>query len=106
VNDHTAQFALMVAVSFCVRLTGLLLWWLLVLAWQDIIRRVTLMPREKAFLTAGEVAVLVGLTPLQVSRVYERGFMPPALRVGRQRAIPESDVAKIKEAAKEAGYLK
>lgn len=60
---------------------------------------------EKEFLTAAEVAEKLGLRASQVTRVFERGFLPPAARLGRVRMIPASDVEKVREAARRAGYL-
>jgi excisionase family DNA binding protein len=61
---------------------------------------------EKQFYSTGEVSKILGIRSLHVSRIYERGFMPPATRVGPHRIIPAADLDALREAAKAAGYLK
>lgn len=58
------------------------------------------------FISVGQAANRLGIRTLHVCRLYERGFMPPAQRVGMRRIIPLEDLPKLKEAAKAAGYLK
>lgn len=67
------------------------------------------MPTQAApveLLSVSQVAQKIGIKTRQVIHLYERGFMMPAMRVGRVRAIPTTDLPKLKEAAKAAGYLK
>lgn len=61
---------------------------------------------EPEFVTAGEMGRMVGITAAQASALYERGFLLPVGRVGRQRAIPATDREKVRAAAIKAGYLK
>jgi DNA-binding transcriptional MerR regulator len=56
-------------------------------------------------LTIGEAALRLGVRPWQVRRVYTRGLMPPAARVGAYRVIPEQDLPKVERALRQAGYL-
>ena len=64
------------------------------------------MSEPKTLYSTGQAAKVVGIRPDQVMRLYERGLMPPAQRVGIHRAIPVDDLPRLKEAAIEAGYLK
>ena len=61
---------------------------------------------EPALLTIGEVARRLGCDSWHVRRVYERGLMPPAQRVGRHRAVPLGDLPAMKKALLAAGYLR
>ena len=58
------------------------------------------------FLSVGDAGERIGVTAWQVSRLYERGFMTPAPRIGGRRIIPVADLPRLKEAARKAGYLK
>lgn len=61
--------------------------------------------------TAAEVYTIpaaapkVGLAPWQLSRLFERGFLPPPPKHGSNRLIFASDFPRITEAARKAGYL-
>jgi hypothetical protein len=57
-------------------------------------------------LTLGDVAHKVGVSVWQVRRLFERGTLPAAARVGQYRVVAEADVPAIKEALEAAGYLK
>ena len=59
---------------------------------------------ETEYLTASEAGRRLGLTAFEVTRTYERGFLPPAKKLGRIRMIPAEDLPALKEAAKKAGY--
>ena len=41
-----------------------------------------------------------------VRRLYERGLLPPAPRVGAYRVVVKSDLPKVETALREAGYLR
>jgi DNA-binding transcriptional MerR regulator len=41
----------------------------------------------------------------QVRRLYERGLLPPAARVGPYRVIAEADLPRVEQALRKAGYL-
>jgi DNA-binding transcriptional MerR regulator len=55
-------------------------------------------------LTIGAVADHFGVAPWQVRRLFERGMLPPAARVGAYRVVDPSDLPKIEGALREAGY--
>jgi hypothetical protein len=59
----------------------------------------------KAPLTVGAVARRLGVAAWQVRRVFERGFLPPANRVGPYRVIDPADLAEVEAALRRAGYL-
>jgi DNA-binding transcriptional MerR regulator len=46
-----------------------------------------------------------GVFPWQIRRLFERGLLPPAPRVGSYRIINESDLPNVERALKAAGYL-
>jgi DNA-binding transcriptional MerR regulator len=56
-------------------------------------------------LTIGAVAGHFGVPPWQVRRLFERGMLPPAARVGAYRVIDPADLPKIEAALREARYL-
>jgi DNA-binding transcriptional MerR regulator len=56
-------------------------------------------------LTVGAVAKHFGVHPWQVRRVYERGLLPPAARVGAYRIIAVADLPLVEAALRQAGYL-
>jgi hypothetical protein len=56
-------------------------------------------------LTTGAVARRYGCRPWQIRRLFERGLLPPAPRLGPYRVIPVSDLPKVERALREAGYL-
>lgn len=55
--------------------------------------------------TIGAVAAHFGCKPWQVRRLYERSLLPPALRVGPCRVVPDEDLPKVEAALRQAGYL-
>jgi hypothetical protein len=56
--------------------------------------------------TIPAAAPKVGLQPWQLSRLFERGFLPPPPKHGSNRLIFATDFPRIAEAAKKAGYLR
>jgi DNA-binding transcriptional MerR regulator len=56
-------------------------------------------------LTIGAVAQRYGVPSWQIRRLFERGFLPPAARVGTYRVISLSDLPRVEKALREAGYL-
>lgn len=56
-------------------------------------------------LTLGEVADQLGCRLWQVRRLYERGLVPPAMRVRGMRVIYEEQMPAIKMELQKAGYL-
>jgi DNA-binding transcriptional MerR regulator len=56
-------------------------------------------------LTIGAVAEHFGVSPWQVRRLFERGMLLPAARVGAYRVVESSDLPEIKKALQNAGYL-
>jgi DNA-binding transcriptional MerR regulator len=56
-------------------------------------------------LTIGAVAERLGVQPWQVRRLYERGLLPPAARVGAYRVVAPSELPVIRRALVAAGYL-
>jgi DNA-binding transcriptional MerR regulator len=60
---------------------------------------------DPSALTIGAVAERLGVPPWQVRRLFERGFLPPAARVGAYRVIAPADLPKVERALREAGYL-
>ncbi len=60
---------------------------------------------DPTVLTIGAVARHVGCEPWQVRRLFERGLLPPAARVGAYRVIAASDLPLVEKALRDAGYL-
>jgi DNA-binding transcriptional MerR regulator len=56
-------------------------------------------------ITIGSAAAQLGVEPWQVRRLYERGLLPPAARVGPYRVIDLGDLPRVKTALRDAGYL-
>jgi len=56
-------------------------------------------------LTLGAVARHFGVEVWQVRRLFERGLLPPAERLGAYRVVPARDLAKVERALRQAGYL-
>jgi DNA-binding transcriptional MerR regulator len=56
-------------------------------------------------LTIGAVAERYGCPAWQVRRLFERGLLPPAARVGAYRVIAISDLPRVEKALNDAGYL-
>jgi DNA-binding transcriptional MerR regulator len=57
-------------------------------------------------LTLGAVARRCGCLTWQVRRLFERGLLPPAQRVGAYRVIAPSDLPLVEQALRSAGYLR
>jgi hypothetical protein len=55
--------------------------------------------------TVGQIAARYGVPAWKVRRVFERGLVPPATRVGAYRVVPASELPVIEEALRQAGYL-
>jgi DNA-binding transcriptional MerR regulator len=55
--------------------------------------------------TVGTVARRYGCRPWQVRRIFARGLLPPALRVGAYRVFAAADLPCIEEALRRAGYI-
>jgi DNA-binding transcriptional MerR regulator len=60
---------------------------------------------ESVPLSIGNVAERLGVEPWQVRRVFEKGLLPPASRLGPWRVFAEGDLPRIKAALVERGYL-
>jgi hypothetical protein len=56
-------------------------------------------------LTLGAVAAHFGCRPWQVRRLYERGILAPARRIGRYRVVASDELPQIETALRAAGYL-
>jgi DNA-binding transcriptional MerR regulator len=61
--------------------------------------------REPPYLTIGAAARHFGCQPWQIRRLFERGLLPPAPRVGAYRVIANIDLPAVEEALRAAGYL-
>jgi DNA-binding transcriptional MerR regulator len=55
--------------------------------------------------TTGALARHFGCEPWQIRRLFERGLLPPAQRVGAYRVIPASELPAVERALQTAGYL-
>lgn len=62
-------------------------------------------PSDPPILTLGAVAARYGCPVWQVRRLFERGMLPPAQRVGAYRVIAVGDLDKVEQALRTAGYL-
>lgn len=60
---------------------------------------------DTRLLTVGSAAQRLGVAPWQVRRLFERGLLPPAARVGAYRVIRVDDLAGVECALRQAGYL-
>jgi DNA-binding transcriptional MerR regulator len=56
-------------------------------------------------LTIGDAARRLGVPHWKVRRLFERGLLAPAMRVGAYRVVAESDLPRIATALIRAGYL-
>ena len=61
--------------------------------------------QDSPYLTVGRVAERYGVSTWQVRRLFERGLLPPAPRVGAYRVVAASDLPRVEEALRRAGYL-
>lgn len=55
--------------------------------------------------TLGTLARRYGCSVWQLRRIFERGLLPPAARVGAYRVVAEADLPKVEAALRAAGYL-
>ncbi|MCI0462088.1 MAG: hypothetical protein L0Z62_34480 [Gemmataceae bacterium] len=60
---------------------------------------------EPPYLTIGAVAQRFGCQPWEIRRLFERGLLPQAPRVGAYRVIAVTDLPRVEEALRRAGYL-
>jgi DNA-binding transcriptional MerR regulator len=60
---------------------------------------------DKNYLTLGELARRFGCQLWQVRRLYERGLLPPAKRIGQYRVVDERDLGTVQRALLAAGYI-
>jgi hypothetical protein len=56
-------------------------------------------------LTVGTVAEHFRVPPWMIRRLFERGLLPPAPRVGAYRVIAAADLPLVERALRVAGYL-
>jgi DNA-binding transcriptional MerR regulator len=61
--------------------------------------------QDPHYLTIGSVARRYGCPAWKVRRLFERGLLPPAPRVGAYRVIAANDLPLVENALLEAGYL-
>ena len=57
-------------------------------------------------MSTGELARHFGCESWQVRRLYERGLLPPAQRIGRYRYVAVADLPAIEVALTQAGYIR
>jgi DNA-binding transcriptional MerR regulator len=57
------------------------------------------------YLTIGAVGRRLNCAAWQVRRLFERGLLPPAPRVGPYRVVAASDLPAVEQALRAAGYL-
>jgi DNA-binding transcriptional MerR regulator len=55
--------------------------------------------------TTGAIARRLGIAEWKVRRIFERGLLPDPGRAGTYRLIPASDLPKVEDALRRAGYL-
>jgi hypothetical protein len=55
--------------------------------------------------TIGTLAAHFGVRPWQVRRLFERGLLPPAARLGAYRVVGEGELPAVEAALRTAGYL-
>jgi DNA-binding transcriptional MerR regulator len=60
---------------------------------------------ETDIITLGVVARHYGCKPWQVRRLFERGLLPPARRVGAYRIVSTDELPRVEQALRDAGYL-
>jgi DNA-binding transcriptional MerR regulator len=61
--------------------------------------------RQSPYFTVGAAARHLGCQPWQIRRLFERGLLPPAPRVGTYRVIAAKDLPKVEAALRQAHYL-
>lgn len=59
---------------------------------------------SRAF-TTGDVARRYGIPLWNVIRLYQRGLLPPADRIGSYRVVKEEDLPAVEAALRKAKYL-
>jgi hypothetical protein len=57
-------------------------------------------------MSTGALARHFGCASWQVRRLFERGLLPPAQRVGQYRYVAAADLAAVEEALARAGYTR
>jgi hypothetical protein len=57
-------------------------------------------------MSTGELARHFGCAPWQTRRLFERGLLPPARRMGRYRYVAVTDLPAVEAALIRAGYLR
>jgi hypothetical protein len=57
------------------------------------------------YVTIGGIARQHGLPGWKVRRLWERGQLPPAQRIGAYRVVPISELPRVEAALRAAGYL-
>lgn len=60
---------------------------------------------DRDYITVGDVAKRFNCAVWQVRRLFTRGLVPPAKRIGAYRAISTADLSLIERALRKAGYL-
>jgi hypothetical protein len=55
--------------------------------------------------TVGQIAARYAVPAWKVRRLFERGLVPQATRVGAYRVVPASELPVIEEALRLAGYM-
>jgi len=61
--------------------------------------------QDPPFMTIGAVARCYDCPPWKLRRLFERGLLPPAPRMGAYRVIAVSDLPQVEKALCAAGYL-
>jgi hypothetical protein len=61
---------------------------------------------DPSVLTTGDVARRYGIPEWKVRRLFERGLLPPAARIGAYRVIAAGDLPAVERALCDAGYLR
>ena len=59
----------------------------------------------RRLLTLGQVGERCHVATWKIQRLYERGLLPPAQRVGPYRVIDEGELPAVEAALRAAGYL-
>jgi hypothetical protein len=60
---------------------------------------------RKQLFTVGDLARHFGCAAWQVRRLFERGRLPPAVRVGPYRVVSAMHLRKVEVALRQASYL-
>lgn len=56
-------------------------------------------------LTLGQIATRYGIQLWQVQRIYQRGLVPEADRIGRTRVVQPADLPSVEAALVKGGYI-